>query len=131
MEKDIILNLLNEMASSEFGIEVSITLNVKGSIVTGTLINYEKYLSGTKQFIEDNATGKYRDVFSEVFNKLQENHEKFLLEEKLNEDEPKKFNFIHLKNAKYHFGDVAVPDQGNWWRGKIESIDGFTIGSIA
>jgi hypothetical protein len=41
------------------------------------------------------------------------------------------FEFIYLKNAQFHTGGDFFPHEGSYWIGKIESVDGFILGSFA
>ena len=41
-------------------------------------------------------------------------------------------SFIHLRSAKiYAAGQRPLPTTGMLWRGKISSVDGFTIGVLS
>ena len=41
------------------------------------------------------------------------------------------FDYIYLKNAKFYVGGVFFPAEGTYWIGKIDSVDGFILGSFA
>lgn len=40
--------------------------------------------------------------------------------------------YIHLKDARvFSPSGGAMPQEGFWWRGRIDKVDGFTIGSLS
>ena len=91
------------------GQELGITLNVGGLIVSGILISNKKYW-------EDSQPG-LRDMLKESGEKVDPQDELY---------------YIHLKDAMYfNAGEHPVPVGGMWWRGKINSVDGFSLARLA
>ncbi|CAN5531846.1 hypothetical protein BH18THE1_BH18THE1_14380 [soil metagenome] len=41
------------------------------------------------------------------------------------------FEYIYLKDAKFYSSGVFFPAEGTYWIGKIDSVDGFILGSFA
>ena len=119
-EKDSILEYFVVVANQkEFTLDI--TLNVKGAIVTGTLISAKEYFRLLSETFEDGD-----DIAQMISEKLQISGE---------ENGNKKSggaNFIHLKEAKIYCGDSKpTPSKGSiLWRGKLNEIDGFCIGKI-
>jgi hypothetical protein len=92
---------------------VSITLNVGGLLVSGTLINKESYL---------------KEIYKGAIWKA--------LEKQTNEQEREPKNerlYIHLKNSRFYLpGQPPIPRDGDGvlWRGKLSSVDGFILGQL-
>lgn len=85
--------------------EVGITLNVGGLIISGTMISNKKYWDETQP--------AFRDMLKESGEEL---------------DKPDEMGYIHLRDAMFiNAGEDPVPTSGMWWRGKIKSVDGFSL----
>ncbi len=85
---------------------INITLNVKGTILSGSLISRKEYFEKLSQ----NLTKTSRSINAHY----------------LSQEE----GFIHLNKARIHYSsmDTAPLDQEILWRGKLSSIDGFHVG---
>jgi hypothetical protein len=119
-EKDSILEYFAVVANQkEFTLDL--TLNVKGAIVTGTMISAREYFLMLSQTFEDGD--EEAQMISEQLQKAGEDSGN------TNEGGA---NFIHLKDAKIYCGDSKpTPSKGSiLWRGKLNEIDGFCIGKI-
>ncbi len=119
-EKDSILEYFVVIANQkEFALDI--TLNVKGAIVTGTLISAKEYFRLLSETFEDGD-----DIAQRISEKLQI----------AGEDDGNKnsggANFIHLKDAIIYCGDrIPTPSKGSiLWRGELNDIDGFLFGTI-
>lgn len=107
------------------GFGFGITLNVKGTIVSGILITEEEYFKGITQETANADNGElFAQVLSEIDNFMKEaTPEKKILLSK----------FIHLKNAKYFFSgaDPIPSNRGIYWRGRLSEVDGFSFGNLS
>jgi hypothetical protein len=119
--KDSILEFFVQ-ASNKHDFSLDITLNVKGAVITGTLVSAKEYFDSLSETFEDG---------SEVAQKLSEELAK--AGESVDENQSAEAHFIHLKNTKVYCGDSKpTPSKGKiMWRGKISEIDGFFLGKIA
>ncbi len=127
-QKDPMLQALAEVPERS-PLELGVTLNVKGLLITGFIISqvtyFESLVSGLNNTSQD----------SEIKESLAE----FLsgLKEKL-ADQPKEQysqeypQFIHLRNVKiYPSEGQGMPTYGDaLWRGSLDSIDGFSLGEM-
>ena len=124
--------------------EIDITLNVCGTIVSGKMIGMKRYYEEIgKVFInalidtspettlpaKDNAspetTSLAKEVFKTLFDKIETIKPKEL------EDGEFEFNHIFIGNAKIYNGGRVFPSIGTtYWIGKMESVDGFFLGTI-
>jgi hypothetical protein len=104
-----------QLAESQQGFGV--TLTVHGVVVTGNVVSRDDYLQG----VTDSAISSWKGERTEG-EPLKGVKEVFGIEQTdEGEDLP---TYVHLKDAKILLGSVDhVP--GGWWRGRLESVDGF------
>lgn len=126
--EDAVLLMFLSLAEND-GIEVAITLNIQGAIVTGILIGSKAYYDGITEsslHLKDDTMSKiiakrFGDLRDEYLKQKQEQGDK-------KDDEEAAATYIHLKNAKYN--QPAMTASASWWRGKISSIDSFSFDSL-
>jgi hypothetical protein len=119
--------------ANEWTMEIGITLQVGGMLVSGTVISGEKYFetfakSFAAGFVNDLETGKAMGEFIAQYKALYEKQA----------DGSKAPNlahpaqFIHLRNAQYwHQAGNPIPGkQGTLWRGRIAEVGGFHLGKF-
>lgn len=119
--KDSILEFFVQ-ASNKRNFSLDITLNVKGSVITGTMVSAKEYFDTLSETFEDG---------SEVAQKLSEQLAK--AGDAFENNIEFEAQFIHLKNTKVYCGDSKpTPSRGEiLWRGKLREIDGFFLGKIS
>ncbi len=119
--KDSILEFFVQ-ASNKHDFSLDITLNVKGAVITGTMVSAKEYFNELSETFEDGS-----DVAQKLSDELAKAGE--AVEENTSADA----HFIHLKNTKVYCGDSkATPSKGKiLWRGKLSEIDGFFLGKIS
>lgn len=102
---------------------MGITLTVGGAIVTGTLIGVRQYFD---LFAANYAAGlklepehNFHKLLRAPLENLDRQDEKY----------PDKLpNYIHLQDAKYYMSNGFVPADGLLWRGKLDTVDGWSLG---
>jgi len=112
--------------SNNTRLSIGITLSVGGSLVSGQLITHGAYFEQlSKDFSE--AFRKFEGVDVE---ELQSAIQTF--DSPPQDDDPQPaMQYLHLKDAKvYTSSSTPVLSGGQLWRGKISSVDGFTLGTI-
>lgn len=112
--------------SNNVGVTIGITLSIGGTLVSGELVSHKIYFD---QFSEDfsSAFKKYEGVDTE---ELKVGIQNFNREPAEDQPQPA-LQYLHLKNARvYTSSATPVIGKGQLWRGKISSVDGFTLGSI-
>ncbi|TMU83941.1 gas vesicle protein GvpU [Bacillus sp. BHET2] len=119
--KDSILEFFVQ-ATNKHDFSLDITLNIKGAVITGTLVSAKEYFDSLSETFEDG---------SDVAQKLSEELAK--AGESVDANQSDEAHFIHLKNTKVYCGDSKpTPSKGKiMWRGKISEVDGFFLGKIA
>ncbi|PYZ94627.1 gas vesicle protein GvpU [Salipaludibacillus keqinensis] len=117
---DTVLQLLIETANTK-NYSFDITLNVKGTVVTGTVIAAKDYLEKlSKEFSQED------EVEKEINDKLQS------AVDALEEEEEPSANYVHLEEAKlFSESGKSLPSEGSvLWRGKLNDVDGFFLGKV-
>lgn len=129
--KDEFLTSLINIVNKTKGFSFDITINVHGTLISGSLISYESYLRElSDNFSKANGDAEVGKAFSENFARLAEEVATSPLSEGTEgEIEKPDSNFVHLRNAKIvHLNGDFITN--TVWRGKIESVDGFFLGSF-
>jgi hypothetical protein len=106
-------------------VEIGITLSIGGNLVTGQLISHDAYF---EQLADDMAA-----PLGKIEKSAEESMKNIILSFSPREsaDDTTAFHFIHLKDCKTYSSDQsAICAEGVLWRGKIASVDGFTIGLL-
>ncbi|MEH7176809.1 gas vesicle accessory protein GvpU [Neobacillus vireti] len=118
--KDNILEFL-VMASNIHDFSLDITLNVKGAVITGTLVSAKEYFDTLSEIIEDG--NEVAQMLSEQLSRAGESAQS---------EGGSEANFIHMKETKVYCGDSKpTPSKGEiLWRGKLSEVDGFFLGKI-
>jgi hypothetical protein len=124
------------------GIEVSVTLNLAGAYVAGHIVKPEVYFDGltadfqaaTLSSTPPGAGNWAKEMLERSISSMKE-----LVIPQTNDmgavgSEPRLLRprYIHLRNARFFVpNDLTRPlhtVKGLWWRGKIESVNGFYFG---
>jgi len=118
--KDNILEVFTT-AVNKYDFSLDITLNVKGAVITGTMISAKEYFESLSEVFEEG-----NDIAQTLSGQLSQAGE---AAENSNDSEA---NFIHMQNTKVYCGDTKpTPSQGEvLWRGKMNEVDGFFLGKI-
>lgn len=114
---------------SNNGIDMGITLNVHGSVISGNLISGKKYLAEMATKFSELAEGK------DFYKTLENFFSGYLpIYDATSEDEegvPVDINYIHLRNAKVFSPGGSIPTgKGELWRGRLDAVNGFTFGQL-
>ena len=127
-QPDWFLQSLVNLANNS-DVEIGITLQVSGLLVSGTLVGGKKYFEG---FAEDFSSAFANDPESaesikSSFTKYGEIYQK----EESEEVPPPQY--IHMKDTHF-FSTAGNPIPGNrgvWWRGRVAEVGGFILGSLS
>ena len=135
---DWLLQDLVDMANT-FGIYFSITLTIKGFLISGILISGRRYFEYFAETFSSAVPKEYPEISETIKKKFLDIAEVYpnFTEESLEvlkeEDKPENIRFFHLKDAKILFpGQSWIPSkEGIYWRGRLDSVDGFKLGTIS
>jgi hypothetical protein len=115
-------------------VPLPITLNVGGLMVTGFMVDgktyYEMFAEEFKRFA--GHTIQNIDEVLTGFRQWGEHYVSRYSESETEKDDTHELQYIFLKNARYLSGGKLVPSEGrNLWRGRLSSVDGFSLGVLA
>jgi len=112
--------------------QITTTLNVNGIIITGTMIGMKPYYEAISKKLKETVRGTSEEIDTVVKKDLEEIFEQSKQPPSIEELEKGfDFDYIYLKDAKFYSGGVFFPAEGTYWIGKIDSVDGFILGSFA
>jgi hypothetical protein len=123
------LESLVKVANASTGSKMSITINVKGITISGYLVALDEFHEYTSDTILENVR-KVSDAetfqnMQTIMNAMKDMYAKPELRDLVN-------SYVCTKNPSYHIYAIDGKDkytiEGSFWIGKIESVDGFTIG---
>lgn len=116
------------MVSEKTSVEIGITLNVNGLLITGFLISQESYFDKLTQRIQ--STESDSEAASTLVDFLKQL--KHTLLEKSSDEKNGLLPFIHLRDAKiYPSEGEGMPSFGHaLWRGDIRAVNGFSLGEM-
>ncbi|PSN11762.1 hypothetical protein C7271_24235 [filamentous cyanobacterium CCP5] len=109
-------------------IELGITLSVGGLIISGYLVSEEAYFLQMMDIIgRTKAEADVRDTLKDFLDQLRKG-----LKAKDDDEKIRMPQFVHLRSAKmYPSQGHGMPTQGQaLWRGRISSVDGFSLGEM-
>jgi hypothetical protein len=122
-----LVSIVNSASTEGTEIEISLTLVVGGSLVSGMLISGKKYFD----IFADEFSAAWPGEKSSIRESFASNGKIY---EKDDESEGKSKplpQFIHMRNARVYNGGSPFPQkQGVLWRGKINAVSGFNLGSV-
>jgi len=110
------------------GVELGITLWVRGTIVTGILVPMGKYLEEVAANF-DPVEGAA--PFADFFRRLKEHSDE---QQSRADDDGLPVAHIHLRDSRTYApgADRPIPTRsGVPWRGRLDSVDGFTFGTLS
>ena len=112
-------------SSNDADTTIGVTLWVGGSIVSGQLVGSATYFRGLKETFREATGGD--DSFDGLFDTITTE----LSKDADNDEGP--IRFVHLREARtFVAGQEPIPaNQGMWWRGRLDHIDGFAFGLLS
>lgn len=127
---DWLLRYLADQANQS-DLQMGITLQVDGMLVSGTLVGGQAYFDAVTKDISTALGGKEDSkALAELFERMNR-----VLHSGANPDTPKPTPaYIHLKGARFFQAADAKPipgNQGIWWRGRLSQISGFFFGNLS
>jgi hypothetical protein len=132
-DADWFLQALVDMANGS-DTEFPVTLNVGGMLVSGTLVGGHKYFEGFAKDFFSGWSESTRESAGTLEKWFAELGEIYTADKKADGGNPlASIRFIHLKNARFFQPGVApIPtNRGVWWRGRLEAVEGFVLGTLA
>lgn len=130
---DCLLQSLVEIVNSESA-NIPITLSIGGLLISGDMIGGKIYFNEFARQFKDG----FRDISSETastieetFKRLGDVYDPIQKESQGSAAMPKPY-MIHLKDAQIYQSGASLPpsEKRVLWRGRLESVDGFSLGKL-
>ncbi|WP_327211525.1 hypothetical protein [Rhizobium ruizarguesonis] len=115
---------------AEHGVSQDVTLNVGGSLVSGTIIKGAEYLDELAATYSSAESNGPRDTLDGLARSVEEFKPLYNTEGlDLSNFKP---HYIHLKSAfVLQASDSKLPtDNGFLWRGRLSAVDAFSLGRL-
>ncbi len=115
---------------ANLGVELGVTLNVGGALLSGTLISGQRYFEELANQIST-ATGAVSEISAVISQELREYAALYADadddDSRDEPDDPPPTVYLHLAGAQFFTpGQKPLPDgEGFLWRGKIADVSGF------
>lgn len=106
---------------------MTITLAIKGVVVTGKLVSRDDWLTAMEAQLEGPAKGLAQGLRAGL------DGADLTPTGQVDPDAPPQptYRWLHLINARYSFGDHLVPSRpGMVWRGRLTDVSGWSLGSF-
>jgi hypothetical protein len=129
---DFELGMLVRLANAG-AMSLGVTLWVGGSVISGLLVGAATYFDGVAEKTA-RAGGDGGEVLAGLYrDKAAAFREQIGTEFETAFSAPYTLTFIHLQHARvFSPGGFFIPrDEGVWWRGRIDRVDGFFIGNFS
>lgn len=123
-----LLRMFQNLVNPSDEAQISVTLNVHGTVVSGTMIGMKRYYEEVSKTVIETARAKSEEEVSYVRKELQKLFDivRQRPAEVENQSNGFRYDNIFLKGVEIYtaFGKVNAPH----WVGRIGSVDGFVLG---
>jgi hypothetical protein len=125
-----LVSIVNDESAS-----IPITLSVGGLLISGEMIGGKTYFDEfARQFKEGfkGISSETAATIEEAFKRLGDVYDPTQKESRANTYIPKP-HLVHLRNVQmYHpGGPPLLSEKGVLWRGRLEAVDGFSLGKLS
>ena len=130
-EKDWFLEQAVDLANTGV-FEIGITLNIGGAVVSGILTSGASFFEGIAKEARQAISNADKEVLSKLADLWEMPAQAYKPKDNEKDGSPRSWGFIHLREARFHApGQSPIPGNGGvFWRGKLSSIDGFSLGNL-
>lgn len=116
LDKDFALENLVKIVNA--GLTLGITLTVHGNIVTGNMVSGKEYMESVVNTFKD--INEHGEALASIYRSYSSIYD--------GEDETGPVEFVHLKDAVIFQGTIR--HNVGLWRGKINTVDGYSFGYL-
>ncbi|KAF0812887.1 hypothetical protein IGB42_02731 [Andreprevotia sp. IGB-42] len=113
-------------------LRVPVTLTLGGGLVSGDLISGKEYFAAIGDMFATAPAADGNQIGAQLASHFAGHGETVYGPTENNTDQAgmTRHAFIHLKNARFVDNAGAIPDAGLLWRGRIDEVIGFSLGSV-
>ena len=125
-QDEVLEHLIRRLEETDAGINVILCVN--GLIISGQMISSKRYFDKISNFFNENSI--ITDGSSLIERELPylQQVKQFMQQKGKSSEEQNNPKYIHLDNIVMYPSDPSHPFGANVWRGKLSSVDGFSIG---
>lgn len=125
-QDEVLEHLIRRLEETDAGINV--TLCVNGLIISGQMISSKRYFDKISNFFNENSIITDDSSLIERGLPYLQQVKQFMQQKGKSSEEQNNPKYIHLDNIVMYPSDPSHPFGANVWRGKLSSVDGFSIG---
>ena len=125
-QDELLEYLIKRVEAIEAGIAV--TLYVNGLIIAGNMISSKKYYDKMSTFFDETKISTDDPSLREKGREYMQQVKQFIQQKGKSREEQDNPKYIHLDNVVTYPPDPSKPFGANVWRGKLSSVDAFSIG---
>lgn len=125
-QDEVLEHLIRRLEETDAGINV--TLCVNGLIISGQMISSKSYFDKISNFFNENSIITDDSSLIERGLPYLQQVKQFMQQKGKSSEEQNNPKYIHLDNIVMYPSDPSHPFGANVWRGKLSSVDGFSIG---
>ncbi len=120
------------------GMSLPVTLCVSGVVISGVLINEDEYFEALAQDVNVVGAGDEEEKWRELFRGIPSLVDSAAMDKLDEGQDPSEVAwmrqqmsapFIHLRDTWVKTGGRFVNFEGGFWRGRMDAVDGFWLGS--
>ena len=129
-EGDVLLSELVRLADDQ-GLEVGITVYIGGTVISGMLVSGQEFLEASALRLQSVEGPPETKATLEHFFRSQRDQQYASSGAASTEGEDvPSVGYLHLRGARPFDAKGPYLEEGVWWRGRIDQIDGFNFGVI-
>ncbi len=112
---------------------ISVILYVGGLVVAGYLVSGHSYFEAIGEALKSSVSDQNPEHATQVREAFQRRGAELYAPGSLEGEVPPPPQYVHLREARvYHPGPAPLPaNQGFWWRGRLDAVDGFSLGTLS
>jgi hypothetical protein len=114
--------------AEETGAGLGVTLCVNGLIIAGDVIRSARYFDKVSTFFNEMSITTDDPTEKEIARTHIQQFKQFLQQKGKSSEERHNPKYIHLDNVVMYRSDPQHPFGANVWRGKLSSVDAFSLG---
>ena len=108
---------------------INVILYVNGLIIAGNMISSKKYYDKMSTFFDETKITTDDPSLREKGRAYMQQVKQFMQEKRRSKEEQDNPKYIHLDNVVMYPSDPLKPFGANVWRGKLSSVDAFSVGT--
>jgi len=123
-----LLTIFQNLVNPSDEAQISVTLNVHGTLVSGTMIGMKRYYEEVSKKLSESVRAKSEEELSYVKKELQKLFDMIKQPHAKKEIETSDNRYDHIFLKMFRYTSDLLKSKHHNWVGKIDSVDGFVLG---